>query len=68
MTVRGEARGRILESYAGNGGFGYDPLFYYEPLQKTFAELTFEEKNEVSHRGRAIAAFAEKLKEAIGDV
>ena len=63
IVVRGEARGRILESYHGNGGFGYDPLFFYEPLGKTFAELSFDEKNEVSHRGRAIAAFAEKLKE-----
>lgn len=68
MTVRGEARGRILESYAGNGGFGYDPLFFYEPLGKTFAELTFDEKNKVSHRGKAIAAFAKKLKETVGDI
>ena len=63
IVVRGEARGRILESYHGNGGFGYDPLFFYEPLGKTFAELSFDEKNEVSHRGRAIVAFAQKLKE-----
>ncbi|MBR2019110.1 MAG: RdgB/HAM1 family non-canonical purine NTP pyrophosphatase [Clostridia bacterium] len=61
-TVRGEARGRILREYHGAGGFGYDPLFFYEPLQKTFAELTPQEKNRVSHRGNAIAAFAETLK------
>ena len=65
FTVRGEARGRILEQYYGNGGFGYDPLFYYEPLQRTFAELTPAEKNAVSHRGNAISLFAERLKDYI---
>ncbi|MBQ9131517.1 MAG: RdgB/HAM1 family non-canonical purine NTP pyrophosphatase [Clostridia bacterium] len=62
LTVRGEARGRILDEYHGNGGFGYDPLFFYEPLGKTFAELTAEEKNAVSHRGLAIRKFAEELR------
>ena len=62
LTVRGEARGRILHAYHGEGGFGYDPLFFYEPLGKTFAELTSDEKNAVSHRGQAIKAFAEQLK------
>lgn len=64
-TVRGEARGRILSEYHGDGGFGYDPLFYYESLQKTFAELTSEEKNAISHRGNAIKAFVEKLEQSI---
>ena len=68
LTVRGEACGRILESYHGNGGFGYDPLFFYEPLGKTFAELSAEEKNAVSHRGRAIEAFANVLKENFNKV
>lgn len=63
LTVRGEARGRILRTYEGEGGFGYDPLFYYEPLQKTFAQLTPDEKNQISHRGAAIRAFAKKLME-----
>ena len=63
LTVSGEAKGRILRAYAGEGGFGYDPLFYYEPLKKTFAELTPEEKNQISHRGAAIRAFAKKLLE-----
>ena len=63
LTVSGEAKGRILRSYQGEGGFGYDPLFYYEPLQKTFAELTPEEKNQISHRGAAIRAFAKTLLE-----
>ena len=65
FTVRGEARGRILDAYYGNGGFGYDPLFYYEPLAKTFAELTPDEKNAVSHRGNAISLFANALKKYI---
>ena len=65
LTVRGEARGRILREYHGNGGFGYDPLFFYEPLKKTFAELTAEEKNAVSHRGIAIGKFAEELKKTV---
>lgn len=68
ITVRGEAKGRILRSYLGEGGFGYDPLFYYEPLQKTFAELSPAEKNQISHRGVAIRAFAQKLKENLNDI
>ena len=66
FTVRGEVKGRILTEYHGNGGFGYDPLFYYEPYQKTLAEVTPAEKNAVSHRGRAIRAFAERLKAELG--
>ncbi len=65
FTVRGEVRGEILRAYRGEGGFGYDPLFYYPPFEKTFAELTPAEKNTVSHRGNAIAAFAEQLKKMI---
>lgn len=62
-TVRGECNGKILRDYRGEGGFGYDPLFWYEPLGKTFAELSPEEKNSVSHRARAMKKFAELLKE-----
>jgi XTP/dITP diphosphohydrolase len=64
-TVRGEVEGKIIDEYRGEGGFGYDPLFYYEPFGKTLAEMSAEEKNSISHRGRAIEAFAEKLKEII---
>ncbi|MBR2927276.1 MAG: RdgB/HAM1 family non-canonical purine NTP pyrophosphatase [Clostridia bacterium] len=64
-VVRGEAKGLILEEYRGGGGFGYDPLFFYEPLQKTFAELDAKEKNQISHRAKAIAALAEQLKTMI---
>ena len=62
FTVRGEVRGRLLREYHGEGGFGYDPLFFYEPFGKTFAEVSAEEKHSVSHRGDAMKKFAEKLK------
>jgi len=48
------AKGIITAEKQGNYGFGYDPIFFYPPLKKTFAELLPEEKNEVSHRGRAL--------------
>jgi len=57
----GRCWGRILEEPRGTGGFGYDPLFFYEPLGKTFAELTAEEKNAVSHRGEAFRQVAAAL-------
>ena len=63
IVVKGFAEGQILRERQGNGGFGYDPLFYFPQFGKTLAEVTPEEKNSVSHRGNAIAAFAEKLKE-----
>jgi XTP/dITP diphosphohydrolase len=56
-TFHGEASGRILRAPRGTQGFGYDPLFFYEPLGKTFAELTPEEKSHVSHRGAAFRKF-----------
>ncbi len=54
FKVTGEVEGYIIEELHGDGGFGYDPLFFYEPLNKTFAELTSDEKNEISHRGKAL--------------
>ncbi len=50
----GKCEGEILHEPLGENGFGYDPLFLYPPLGKSFAQLTEEEKNEVSHRGRAM--------------
>jgi XTP/dITP diphosphohydrolase len=50
----GQVEGEILFAKRGEGGFGYDPLFLYPPLGKTFAELTVEEKNRISHRARAL--------------
>lgn len=54
FKVTGDVKGYIIEELHGEGGFGYDPLFFYEPLNKTFAQLTSEEKNEISHRGVAL--------------
>ena len=59
FTARGECPGVILDAPRGDGGFGYDPFFLYEPLGKTFAEMNAEEKNAVSHRARAMARFGE---------
>jgi XTP/dITP diphosphohydrolase len=52
-TFRGEAEGVILDAPRGTNGFGYDPLFYFPQINKTFAELTAEEKSQYSHRGAA---------------
>lgn len=64
ISARGEVHGELLRAPAGEGGFGYDPIFYYPPYGKTLAEVTPEEKNAVSHRGAALKVFYEKLKEA----
>ena len=64
IQARGEAHGEILRAAVGANGFGYDPIFYYPPLGKSFAELSPEEKNRVSHRAAALNVFYEKLKEA----
>ena len=56
-TFRGIAEGVILDAPRGANGFGYDPLFYFPQIDKTFAELTAEEKSEYSHRGAAFRAF-----------
>ncbi len=62
ITARGEAHGVILRERRGEDGFGYDPLFYSDDLKKTFAEAEPDEKNGVSHRGRALSDFCGKLK------
>ena len=56
-TFRGTAEGRILDHLQGSGGFGYDPMFYFPQIDKTFAELTPEEKSGYSHRGAAFRKF-----------
>jgi XTP/dITP diphosphohydrolase len=58
-TFRGTAEGVILASPRGTGGFGFDPLFYFPQIQKTFAELSAEEKAKYSHRGAAFRQFLE---------
>jgi XTP/dITP diphosphohydrolase len=61
VTFEGTCAGRILEEPRGDGGFGYDPYFFSEELGKTFGEATPEEKDRVSHRGRALRALVEGL-------
>lgn len=62
VQAEGRVEGEILHAARGEGGFGYDPLFYYAPFGRSFAELSREEKNEISHRGAAVRALAAKLK------
>ena len=64
IQARGEIHGELLREPRGENGFGYDPIFYYPPLGKSTAELSPEEKNEVSHRANALKEFYRKLKEA----
>ena len=61
IAVQGEVEGTILHEARGENGFGYDPFFYYAPFQKSFAELSAEEKNSVSHRKRALMLLREAL-------
>lgn len=63
--VSGKCKGTILRASRGEGGFGYDPLFYVEEKDKTFSELTPCEKNEISHRGNAMRAFSENINQLI---
>ena len=63
LTARGECPGTIAFAPMGEGGFGYDPVFFIPALKKTFAQLTPEEKNAVSHRGKALERFKQKLEE-----
>lgn len=62
LTVRAAIEGRIGYEERGTNGFGYDPIFYVPEFQKTTAELTEEEKNQVSHRGKALRLMKEELK------
>lgn len=55
LIYEGRCEGLIAEAPSGTGGFGYDPVFFYPPLGKTFGEMSPEEKNRISHRGRAMA-------------
>ncbi len=67
LTVRGTMEGRIGYEIAGANGFGYDPIFVLPELGKTSAEISEEEKNELSHRGKALRMMAAKLRET-GDI
>lgn len=61
LTYQSRCDGQIAAAPAGERGFGYDPVFYYPPLQKTFAELSVEEKNRISHRGKALLELASEF-------
>ena len=67
IVARGECPGRILYEKHGAGGFGYDPVFLVPSLRRTFAQLTAEEKNAISHRGNALRKFAAELKEYLAN-
>ena len=64
IQARGEIHGELLREPHGENGFGYDPIFYYPPFGMTTAEMSSEDKNQVSHRANALKIFNEKLKEA----
>ena len=64
IQARGEIHGELLREAKGKNGFGYDPIFYYPPYGKTTAEMSPEEKNQVSHRANALRSFYDKMKEA----
>ena len=66
FTVRGEVCGVLHEKPIGDGGFGYDPIFYVPEFGMTTAQMTKEQKNSISHRGKASRAMAEKLKADLG--
>ncbi|MCK5542866.1 MAG: XTP/dITP diphosphatase [Desulfobacterales bacterium] len=61
LTYEASCEGEILSEPVGNNGFGYDPVFYYSEFDKTFAQLTIEEKGSVSHRGKALKEMASEF-------
>jgi XTP/dITP diphosphohydrolase len=65
LTYEGRCEGLIAESPAGEGGFGYDPVFFFPPLERTFAQMTIAEKGRVSHRGKALAELRDEFEKVI---
>ncbi|MBU0699291.1 MAG: XTP/dITP diphosphatase [Pseudomonadota bacterium] len=61
LTYEARCEGLVADKPSGSNGFGYDPVFFYPPLNKTFAELTMEEKSRVSHRGKALAQLKDEF-------
>ena len=61
IEVAGEVPGELTREPRGTRGFGYDPIFYYPPLEKTFAQMTLEEKNQISHRAQALEKLSVSL-------
>ncbi len=66
-SFQGEVEGLILRERRGNNGFGYDPLFFYPPLNKTFAELTTDQKNDISHRAIALKKMRDYIQNNINN-
>ena len=66
LTAEGHCDGSIAFAPMGEGGFGYDPVFFVPEKAKTFGQLTAEEKSTISHRGKALKSFAEKLETYLG--
>ena len=64
IQARGEIHGELLRAPVGKNGFGYDPIFYYPPMGMSTAEMSPEDKNQVSHRGTALRVFYDKVQEA----
>ena len=64
IQARGEIHGELLRQPVGENGFGYDPIFYYPPMGMSTAEMSPEDKNQVSHRANALKILYDKLKEA----
>ena len=64
IQARGEIHGELLRAPVGRNGFGYDPIFYYPPMGMSTAEMSSEDKNQVSQRANALKVFYQKLKEA----
>ena len=67
IVTQGEVCGRILREPAGENGFGYDPIFYSDELEKTFAQAGPDEKNAISHRGRALSALYDEIKNMLDE-
>jgi XTP/dITP diphosphohydrolase len=65
LTYEGRCEGLLLEAPAGANGFGYDPVFFYPPFGKSFAEMSREEKNRVSHRGRAMQELRDEFEKVM---
>jgi XTP/dITP diphosphohydrolase len=67
IVAHGDVKGELLHECAGEGGFGYDPIFYYPPFGKTFGEIPPEQKNTISHRAVALRAFAQALQQRLAE-
>jgi XTP/dITP diphosphohydrolase len=65
LTYIGQCDGLIMDEKKGKGGFGYDPVFFVAQYQKTFAELTMEQKNAISHRGKALSEFKSEIQKVM---